>query len=37
MNQVPTETPIACTPNAVPAEQKARWFEAARRLMHPWK
>jgi hypothetical protein len=30
MNHVPTEAPIACTPNAIPAEQKARWFEAAK-------
>jgi hypothetical protein len=30
MNHVPTETPIACTPNAVPLEKKARWFEVGK-------
>jgi hypothetical protein len=30
MNHVPTETPIACTPNAITAEQRARWFEVAK-------
>jgi hypothetical protein len=32
MNHTPTETPIACAPNAVPADLKARWFQAGKEL-----
>jgi len=32
MNHVPTETPIACTPNSVPAELKARWFQTGKEV-----
>jgi hypothetical protein len=31
-DELPTETPIACTPNGVPAELQARWFEAGKEL-----
>jgi hypothetical protein len=30
MNHIPTEKTIACTPNAVPADLKARWFQAGK-------
>jgi hypothetical protein len=32
MNHVPTETPIACTPNAITAEDKVRWFEVGKKI-----
>lgn len=30
MNHAPTSTPIACTPNMVPADKRARWLELGR-------
>lgn len=30
MNHAPTSTPIACTPNTVPADRRARWLELGR-------
>ncbi len=32
MNHLPTTTPIACTPAAVPAEKRDRWLEIGRRI-----